>query len=303
VIPILHIPWDDGRLGPYLSANVAVNPNVNDDERLWLALCGIRGWPPGERQKWADQARAYAGTGTPGGAAVRARDEAATRAEAAAAAMRNLWQIRVPSEVVIAVAASSAAPTGVYKRPATGIGQVRGVAFAVWSLSRAYSDVAIRNVYLSTDPLQDRRERDLLVFGGPKNNQISADLLAALEADQPAQQRDSTFIWRRMVNKLWSADGAEEFCGEAEAENIVSDYGLIIRARNPFTTKDRTAVLLAGSHTHGTMAATKYFIENLLDERPSSARPDNLAVLVECRVRDGFPISMKITKEYSWPRS
>ncbi len=57
--------------------------------------------------------------------------------------------------------------------------------------------------------------------------------------------------------------GALEYEGHAINRNVVMDYGLIVRASNPFTSRDRTAILFAGSHTYGTIAAAKFFTEDL----------------------------------------
>jgi len=306
VIPVLHVPWDNGVLGPYLTESIAINPDVNEDERLWLAICGIELRAPGDRSQWANKGRAFATPGSPAvGPTVR---EAAPPGEQIAStsegqgATRNLWQLRNPARVVFVVSASSSAATGEYNRPATGIGQVRGLAYAICSLSRAYHDLEIRNIYLSTEPLQDRREQDLIILGGPKNNRVSGEFLAELADVQPADQRGSTLLWRKRSNDEWTGEDAEEFHGETSNDMVHSDYGLIVRARNPFTNADRTAVLLAGSHTHGTMAAAKFFIENLIDEDPDVTDELNLSILVECSVRDGYPISVKIKRKHYWRR-
>src|SRR5579859_2966623 len=87
---------------------------------------------------------------------------------------RKLWQISNPSSLVVCAATSTSTNTGVYRRPATGIGQVRALAVATRSLTQAYHrHLDIQNILLSVDPLHDRIENDLLILGGPKNYQLA----------------------------------------------------------------------------------------------------------------------------------
>jgi hypothetical protein len=61
VIPILLIPWNDEKFGPYLTRAIAVEPNVTDDERLWCVVCAIRGQAQGPRAEWAARGLALGG--------------------------------------------------------------------------------------------------------------------------------------------------------------------------------------------------------------------------------------------------
>ncbi len=58
VLPVLRRAWDDARLGPYLTRAIAVPFECDADQRLWLAVCGVRGDGPGKRESWAEQGRA-----------------------------------------------------------------------------------------------------------------------------------------------------------------------------------------------------------------------------------------------------
>lgn len=302
VIPILWVEWDEGELGPYLTKNVAVNRDVDDDERLWLAFCGIKDVPPGEHSRWAEQGKSLAAGTIPLVEPAKPR-AVPTPAPDSREGAGLLWQLHDPSRVVIVVSNSSPTETGEYVRPATGIGQVRALAYSVPSLSRAYRDLELRNIYLSTDQLQERREDDLIVLGGPKNNSIARDLLDELRDDQPARQEGSELIWRKRRGGEWVDEGADTYRGEVRDQMVRTDFGLILRVANPFASGDRTAVLLSGSHTHGTMAAAKFFAENLLRELPGEVGgKNNLAVLVECHVSSGYPSAIRIKESYSWPR-
>ena len=55
IINVLRVPWDTERLGPYMVPFIAVPPDRDDDERLWLVICGLRGTSPGEQKSWAER--------------------------------------------------------------------------------------------------------------------------------------------------------------------------------------------------------------------------------------------------------
>ena len=87
---------------------------------------------------------------------------------------KSLWQIADPKELVIVAAQATAIPNGEYLRPTTGVGQIRALASIVQSLNKAYGRLGLKNIYLSTDPLHERVENDLLLLGGPKTNEVAA---------------------------------------------------------------------------------------------------------------------------------
>lgn len=60
VVPVLRVPWDNAKLGPYLTQEVAIPPERSANERLWLAVCGVRGEGPGPRDTWSEQGRELA---------------------------------------------------------------------------------------------------------------------------------------------------------------------------------------------------------------------------------------------------
>src|ERR1700758_1524059 len=76
---------------------------------------------------------------------------------------RKLWQLKDPTHLVVCAANSTTTNTGVYQRPATGVGQLRALVLATRSLNRTYrSQIDIQNILLSNEPLQERIEHDLL---------------------------------------------------------------------------------------------------------------------------------------------
>lgn len=217
--------------------------------------------------------------------------------------IQNIWQIRNPQNLVMITANSSRTSTGEYIRPATGIGQVRAIATAVNSLTKAYENINLKNIYLSTDHIQDRIENDVIIFGGAKNNQVTRDFLDHLENVQPANQEGSIIKW--LVNSCDKSleKDYEEFCGEVKNNIVISDYGLIIRANNVFSTDDCTAILLSGSHTYGTMAAAKYFVEKIAADFPLEVKTDmNFSILVKCKMRNEYPLNITAEKWFFWSR-
>ena len=178
---------------------------------------------------------------------------------------RRLWQLGNPANLVGCAATSTTTNTGVYHRPATGIGQVRALVLATRSLNHAYQrKMDFNNILLSIDHLQERIENDLLLLGGPKNNQVTERFLKTISREQPALQVDSKIVWRiHRTRGQWSNQGALVYEGGATNRHITTDYGLIVRTQNPFTSRHRTAILFSGSHTYGTVAAAKFFTEDL----------------------------------------
>jgi len=156
---------------------------------------------------------------------------------------------------------------------------------------------------LSSEPLQERIENDLLLLGGAVNNEITARFLEMLSDEQPARIIDHTILWRTgYVGGHWVDQGAEEYEGYAVNRKIVMDYGLIIRTYNPFTSRNRTVILFAGSHTYGTIAAAKFFTEDIHKYLRKLTRDGrkSFAVLVSAHIVNGYPTKLKIERSYAW---
>lgn len=167
---------------------------------------------------------------------------------------RRLWRLSDPERVAVCVSESVVVQTGKYRRPATGIGQLRALAVIAPSLQRAYRKLDLSDVRLSTDPLFEHLEVDLISLGGSKNNQVTRDILSCL------QKQDGLPI---------TSDGSTIGCGgqifeaEIDDDGVVMDYGFVVRARNPFNSH-RRVVVIAGASTYGTAAAARYFVERCL---------------------------------------
>lgn len=217
---------------------------------------------------------------------------------------RKLWQIVEPDKLVVVASTSAMIYPGEYDRPVTGVGQLRALGYAAESLKKAYGALDLNQVYLSRDALPDWTDKDLLLLGSPKTNTISGRFLIAIANDQPAIQEGSVIRWRNKTAAGWTNRGTQKFAGKTDGEKVIWDCGLIVRAKSPFTSKDRTVVLFSGSHTYGTALAAKYFVEDL-PRRPDfkTLAKNNFAVVVGAPIRDGRPAD-KIEPEepYMWPK-
>lgn len=210
--------------------------------------------------------------------------------------VKKLWKIHDPQNLIICAATSVNTDTGKYKRPATGIGQLRALGYTVESLSKAY-DVHIHNILLSTDQVQRQIEKDIIILGGPKNNEITRMFLNKLPLSKNVvTQIENTIHWKVQYEE-------NEFNASEENQKVTKDYGLILRGKNPFacTATPTTFCLFTGCHTYGTIAAAKYFTEEYVKQyKGFSNGPQNIAILVECDIMDGFPVGVSKIKEYEF---
>ncbi len=206
---------------------------------------------------------------------------------------KKLWNLYNQKNLIICVAASAQIDTGRYLRPTTGIGQVRAIGYIIESLSAAY-DVKIENIFLSTDQVQKQIEKDLIVLGGPKNNEISKLFLEKIKNLKIVQQNSDGIQWLK--------NGEKTYAGLTENGVIIKDYGLIIRIENPFSSINKTSFcLFTGCHTYGTIAAAKYFTENYIkDIKIYTKKKKNIIILVECDVINEYPTSLKMLEKHEF---
>lgn len=144
-------------------------------------------------------------------------------------------------------------------------------------------------------------ENDLLILGGPKTNRVTAELLNAIQYEQPAFQVKTVIYWRvHQRNGQWVDDGMLEYDGHAVNRKITQDYGLIIRMQSPFTSRARTVILFSGSHTYGTLTAAKYFTESKELRHLLKKKQQNLVALVSAQIIDGYPTKLRLEQSYTW---
>lgn len=213
---------------------------------------------------------------------------------------KRLWRFRDVTKLVIVMASSTVTDTGKYLRPATGIGQVRSLAMTVQSLQKAYGDkVNLDNLLFSTEPVQNRAHNDMVLLGGPKNNRQTQIFLDLLKDKQPAFQIENTISWK--LDTLAGNEETFEGTRSSDGKAILSDYGLIIRTRNPFlqVSGSRKVVLFSGCHTYGTMAAAVYFTR-MTSMWSRVFGKANMSILVKATIIDGYPIDIEMVKFHEW---
>ena len=208
--------------------------------------------------------------------------------------IKKLWKISEISDLYICVATSTKSNTGVYTRPATGIGQVQSIGHVVESLGKAYN-LKIKNITLSTSLHKKNIEKDLILMGGPKNNEFSSFLLEKINDLTIVTQTKECISWLRPEEK-------EDFFPIVKNRKVKSDYGIIIRMKNPFDTNKKTSItLFSGFHTYGTIAASKYFTEQYIKSLKFFKKSkENIFLIIQCDVIDGYPTDLKLVKKYEY---
>jgi hypothetical protein len=175
---------------------------------------------------------------------------------------KRLWRLEKPDSLTVVLSTSGYELTEAYERKMTGLGQARALGMLVPSLTRAYGNINTNAVTLSVYSDGASREGDLILLGGPKNNEVTRDVLLRLATVLPVTLRtegDEVIVRR-------TADGGEEVLEPASTPSPSRDrpgydYGYILRARNCFNSATSMTVF-AGTHTYGTAAAVRYFLEN-----------------------------------------
>ncbi|MGR3765983.1 hypothetical protein [Rossellomorea sp. NS-SX7] len=204
---------------------------------------------------------------------------------------RRLWNLTDHSKLIVVSATSVISADTGYQKKATGIGQVRALAFIISSLNKAYKKLELKNIYLSGERLGERCERDIISVGGPKNNEVTRDVLKKL-----------THIVEQVGNDIhWNAEGERDILSPMkENDEVVKDLGLVIRMENPFNDNGSTTLtVFSGCHTYGTVAAAKYFTESLFKKAKKMKNFGKLYVaVVSCELREEHITNVRLEKEY-----
>lgn len=206
---------------------------------------------------------------------------------------RRLWGIKDPGSLKIIAATSTSTNTGVYNRPATGIGQVKAATYVTNSLNKTYKRFDNENIYLSIEQVDLMLNNDIILLGGPKNNRFTKQLFERDEITKYVYQQEGRICWG-----LGESETAVEYCGEESDNKIKKDYGIILKIENPFSHKDHTLVLFSGSHTYGTIAAAKYYTEvKAKDFRFLKSSMSSYYAIVSCEVQNDSIFNIKLEKE------
>ncbi len=177
---------------------------------------------------------------------------------------RSRWGFIHANHVTTVLSASTEVDTGEYLRPTTGIGQAKALAVLAPSLRRGWKSIDLQNVVFPEEIQGRELEGDIILIGGPKTNEVTKRALEKCGGDFGVSQDGSVITAHN-----------ETYSGTVHETN--RDYGLIIRAENPFAA-GRKMVLLSGCHTYGTIGAARFFVESKLPR-------GNFAMVVETQVQ------------------
>jgi hypothetical protein len=206
-------------------------------------------------------------------------------------ANRRIWSLDDPSTLLIFVAEDSrefvSKGKANYVRSSTGVGQARALAVIAPSLRTAYREVDFGKVLMSGEGIGRDRRSDLITLGGAKNNLVTREIMNALSARYilpvPSPQEGLSWINEEGGRpKLYEADGGPTDGDLSRDDRIERDYGVIVKAPNPWNPK-AAVIVLYGASTHGTAAAASYFVE-----RNVSDRPEHFTALVAVDVTGGY---------------
>lgn len=180
---------------------------------------------------------------------------------------RRVWRFTGRDRIVIIVATSALVDTGKYQRPTTGLGQVRAAALLMPLLNRTFRSASHEGVSFSSTVPGNYLESDLLLVGGARNNEITRRAIESMPG-LPFTAPGNIIDW-----------GGACYEGRRASGTVVRDYGYVVRGPNPFAPGQRI-VIVAGSHTFGTVAAARW----LAERGGGTDVPANVAVLVAADV-------------------
>lgn len=192
--------------------------------------------------------------------------------------LRQVFESRPYPTLVMSTSDVYTTETG-YRRPMTGIGQVRAMARFGKSLGAAYRATIDDTRVVFSDEYQITRDEftdDLVVIGGPKTNSIGNALLNG--GHLPGVLPDDFAF---APGEFTAADGTigRAFtlrAGGTQWQPVSDDevIGMVLRCRNPLSSGDRNLTYVAGLGTYGTEVAARALIEcrSLHDPLPFSLR-------------------------------
>jgi hypothetical protein len=184
---------------------------------------------------------------------------------------RELWPFHDFENFAIIVARTEDVETGKYKRPQPGLGELRALALLAPSLDKASKKTDFQDVKTANE-LGTGFTGDLIVLGGPKNNDLTRRILDHLPAELKLKQQGSSILW-----------GADSYEGMTDGDVVSDDYGLIIRMNSPFASH-RSVVVLSGSHTYGVIAAAAWYAASERDRKSLPRSGHSFAALVRSDV-------------------
>lgn len=187
---------------------------------------------------------------------------------------RVLWKLNNPHRVRVVLSTSFVDSSEGYRKPATGVGQVKAFAHISKIFTRAFPSIDFDQVFLSEEVTSSQMQTDLILLGGPHTNEITRYVLEDLKENAPVSIGAG--------NSLVLQDETI-FTPVINDESVVKDYGVILACPNPYNSR-RRALLFFGSHTFGTEAATQYYSDGARITCELMAK--YFITIVECDVLD-----------------
>lgn len=196
---------------------------------------------------------------------------------------RRTFRFQSAEPPTVVTTALTPVATGRYRRAATGIGPVRALSELAPRYALAYWRRRLDHIFTSDAQLHERRSGDLILLGGEKLNEVTRDALNLLAEDS------GTFpvVTTSESDIKWAGTS---YASEGDGERLTADYGLVVRARNPWTSgTEATVVILTGASTHGNHAAARIFVADRWFRKSGE-----VAALVHCKVRDDLPVAVRV---------
>jgi hypothetical protein len=171
---------------------------------------------------------------------------------------RRLWKIKIRDLDNLYIYISSkkdvTQPRIIERIITTGIGEVKALNHILNSISQGYqTNIKSENILMSGASLPVMESKHLILLGGPLTNQYTREILDRLPNLRITT--DDSVYSVSYENDDWTI--------KTEDDSI--DYGIIIYIDNIFdsTRSYHTRLnVLFGLHTYGTLAASKYFVND-----------------------------------------
>ncbi|MHA3725098.1 hypothetical protein ACXR2T_14615 [Leucobacter sp. HY1910] len=173
--------------------------------------------------------------------------------------VRQIFRGRTFPTIVMSTSSVHELSNG-YKRPQTGIGQVRALALFAGSLSLAYRENIDENRVMFSQGCrvtQSEMSEDLIVIGGPKTNSIGRELLDLLSDQLPEGFSFAPIELEGAPEPTYGIRYKGETLQPANDDEVV---GIVLRIANP-RAEDRLLTYVAGLGTYGTEAAARALVE------------------------------------------
>ena len=207
---------------------------------------------------------------------------------------RNRWCLTAPKTLRIYLSEEITVAHGKDNIPTTAVGNAKALALIIRSLYRGWRSVGgdqksgFKYVFVSQEwqSTVEAEGADLICLGGPTGNRVTRRALQELE--ERGEIGDSLGVAQRPAKS--GEEGSNIILNEEildierdAAEQIIADYGLIIRTKNPWDENHRL-VIISGISTYGTFGAARFMVE----EKKNFPREKSFAVVIKTKVEGQY---------------